>query len=380
MVLPLVCLAGCGRKLTPDEAKALVQRVQTARRSLSLRGTLVTSINLRGKELHSDAEMQRGPGVIQLKYTSGQFAGWRIIEQDGYVWRVSPDGKAMASPIGPEPGLGLPAQDGLEVTKSWPTRLAGRWATQYAIVPKGQQVGRLEVAVDRQTSYPLQMRRYGPTGEIVSETTYSQVQYGVAPPTRVKPPAVAQQREHGRGLGQGAKTTEPALVQTLGGPLLKPTYIPAGLQLNGFYTRQTRRGVLAEMRYSDGLRTLVVAQMKIPARAPGAARPGAGASNGTRQRPGAAAWERWQQRRAQAGGKAGDRDGDGARSGWWQRWRNNGAPGQPGTGAGRQRRSLVHERRGDRAVLVGGDLPQEELRKVLASIPYPAGQKPSTSL
>lgn len=371
----LLCLVGCESRLTPERAQDVLQRVQQARRTLTAQGHLTALIHTPEQMLQSEAEMHRGPGVIHLKYATGRFAGWQIIEQDSQVWRVSPDGKPSASPIGPDPGMGLPAHANLQVSSAGMTRVAGRWARRYVIVPPAESVGRLVVAVDAKTFYPLRMQRFGPHGRLVSETAYRDIQYGVAPPVRQRVPAVAQERGL-RGNGSGvAKTTEQQLVKLLGGPLLKPTYLPQGLQLRGFYSRQTRRGFTAEMRYSDGLRTLVVAQLKAPRRR--AERAGDGNARPAGARGGAAAG------RPRDGGAAGgqQRPADrGKERGWWQRFRGEGGTGAAAGegGAGPAGRALLRERRGDRVVLVGGDIAPEELRKVLDSVPYPPGQQPNT--
>jgi len=366
--LALVTLAGCERRLTPEQGQRVLQRVQHARRTLCLHGKLTTYVHVPDQELRAEAEMHRGPGVIRLKYTSGRFAGWQIIEQDGLVWRVGPDGKPGASPIGPEPGLGLPAKAGLDVSYLGLTRIAGRWARRYVVYPRAGQLARLVVAVDAGTSYPLQMQRYGPAGRLVTETTYRDIRYGVAPPPRLPPPAVAEQPQRGGRLARGTQTTEQALTKVLGGPLLKPSYVPRGLQLRGFYSRETRRGMLAEIRYSDGLRTLVVAQMKAPARRSRAQANGRGTTEreGRQQPPSAA---------PRPPGGAENR-----RGGWWQRF--GGGGGQGGANGAREAshggRNMLHERRGDRVVIVSGDVGADEVRKVLDSVPYPAGQKPGT--
>jgi len=364
VALSVMCLVGCARKLTPERAHAVLEQIQQSRRTLTVEGELTTFINTEKQQLRADAEMQRGPGVIRLKYVSGRFAGWQIIEQDGHVWRVGPDGKPSASPFGPEPGMGLEGRADLQVASAGPAWVAGRWARRYVIVPRGEEVGRLVIAVDAKTSYPLQMRRNGPGGRLISETVYRQIKYGVAPPVRVAVPSVAEERGRGGFAGRGAKATEQALQQALGGPLLKPTYLPPGLQLQGYYSRQTRRGVLAEMRYSDGLRTLVVAQVKLPPRPSGlgANRQGRQGERLSGPRP------EWRGKGPQQAGKA-----PGERLEGWRR------PQQGGEAQGRAGRNLLRARRGDRFVIVGGDVTQTELQKVLESIPYPPGTKPGTT-
>lgn len=371
VALLLLGLAGCTREVPPERARAILQQVQQARHSLTMHGKLTTSIQLRDQQLQSEAEVRRAPGVIQLKYTSGKFAGWQIIEQDGYVWRVSPDGKPSASPVGPESGLGLPSLTNLRVTFAGDTSVANRRAHKYIVRPPEKTQARLVVVIDAETSFPLAMQKYGAGGTLVSETTYREIEYNAAPPQRVTPPAVATQHRHGKPGLAASPTTEQELARELGGPLLKPAYIPAGLQLRGFYARHGRKGVLAETRYSDGVRTLVVAQARIPRqwlerRGLAAGQGGAPQAGMPGERPHAGPWRG----RMEEGQKAtpGQPQPTG-RPGWWQRFRQ---------GRGPLGQDMLRERRGDRIVIVRGDLPPEELRKVLASIPYPPGEEPKT--
>jgi hypothetical protein len=368
LLIACLGLCGCQRQLPPEQARDLLQRVQTARRTLPVQGQLTTSIRLRDEQLQAQAEVHRGPGAIHMKYTTGRFAGWQVIEQDGLVWRVSPEGQPAPSPMSPEGGLGLRGQADLRVQFTGNVQVAGRKALQYVLQPPGRSQARAVIAVDAQTSFPLSLQRYDSSGRLVSETVYSQINYQVAVPARVKPPEVAQAAGQGRGGGQrGRKAGEQELQQALGGPLFKPTYLPQGFVLRGFFAHDTRRGQVAEIRYSDGRRMLTVAQLKRPERQ-AAPRP----ANG-QQRQG------WGGRRqpARPGGAQAQQPG-----GWWQRLRGGQAQG-PQWGQvqkGPFGRRLIRELRGSRVVIVSGDVPDEELRRVMQSIPYPPGQQPSTRI
>jgi len=259
-------LLGCSRKLSPQEAAAVLTRIQQARQTVTLQGTLTTSILFQGKKLNARAEIHRGAGIIRLKYTSGRFAGWQIIEQDRLVWRVSPQQEILPSLIAPEPELAPPwlaRQTRLNVYAAGWMRIAGRQAKRYVIVPiGGRSASRLIFCLDAQTSYPLAIWRYSQRGQLISETRFHSVRYNVSPPPRVVPPQVAQ--EHWRRWRYRAArvANETELKKQLGGPLLKPAYVPAGFQLRGLFLRQTRWGPAAEIRYSDGVRHFLIMQLK----------------------------------------------------------------------------------------------------------------------
>lgn len=378
----MLVLAGCERELPPEQARELLQRVHTARRTLSLTGKLTTSIQMQGRALRADARMQRAPGIIHLTYTSGRFAGWKLIEQDGLVWRISPQGKPEASPISPETGMGLPSHPGLSIRDGGLVRRAGRTARRYIVQPPGEDTdARLVIAVDSKTGYPLSIQRYGHGGTLVSATVYHQINYGTPPPERVKPPAEAKAWNQRRPGGSARKMTEQELEKAVGWKLLKPAYVPEGFQLRGHFLRETRRATLAEMRYSDGLRTLVVSQGKTPQRPPDAT-PGAAAG----QRPRGFAEGRPQVGRRQPEKQTpqaqppqgAPRQSEGGpwdrRGGWWQRFSQD----RSARGMGPGGRRVLRERRGDRMIIVSGDLSSEELRKVLASIPQPEAPKADT--
>lgn len=368
-ILGMLALSGCTRELPPEQARDLLQRVHTARRTLTLTGRLSTSIQMQGRQLRADAEMQRAPGIIHLTYTSGRFAGWKLIEQDGLVWRISPEGKPEASPISPETGLGLPAHPGLSIRDGGLIRRAGRIARRYIVHPPGENTdARLVIAVDSKTGYPLSIQRYGHGGTLVSATIYREVTYGTPPPPRIEPPAQAAAWQQRRQGSPAKMMTEQELEKAVGWKLLKPQYVPDGFQLRGYFLRETRRMTLGEIRYSDGLRTLVVSQGKAPERPQGAAAEPRGRGPGEGSgRPG----ER-QQTKQPAGAKAqqdGPRQSEGGpwdrRGGWWQRFRQERA--SQGTGPGGRR--VLRDRRGDRVIIASGDLPPEELRKTIDSVP-----------
>ena len=374
-LVPVILLAGCGRTLRPDEARGLLQRVQSARQTASLQARLVTSVRFNDKVLRSEAILSRAPGLVQMQYLTGRFAGWRVYEQDGMVWRVDPQGKAQPSHAGPEPsGLGMRFTPDLTVHYDGPGFAAWRRVQRYTIAPGNAGQARLCLAVDAQTSYPLRSRRYDLQGQLLSSTTVRSIDYQAAPPQRVAVPPEASRAQSRAGKGgrsQPATTAE--LEKMLGGPLLQPKYIPAGFQPRGSFMHQSPRRQFAELRYSDGLRTLAVMQSRLPADRVKAAGDKAGKPGQRRE----ALWRRLTQARG-----TGQQPGQGGRGAFWRQYpqepgqaaKAEGADGQKGMWRSILRGSVVRERRGDRMILVVGELPEAELQKVLDSIPLAAGQ------
>lgn len=357
LIILALTLSGCARNLSSDEARALLQRVQEARRTATLEATFTTSVRVRDQILTSDGHLHRSPGVVQVRYLTGRFGGWQVVEQDGMVWRIDPQGQPTASNAGADPGADMRLAPDLRVRYDGPAWLAGRRAIHYTVRPPVSEQARLELTVDAATYYPLRLERFGTDGQLVSSTVSRKVNFAAAPPQRLAVPNVAAPANQGAGPKRATAATEQQLTKLLGGPLLKPTYLPQGFRPRGMFIHTFRQRQAAEIRYFDGLRMLAVMQLPRPKQ--GAMRAGNPA------RPGVAAgrWGFWRglQQRRNDGSRQGleaSRDQGGVRPSMW-------------------RGNVIRERRGDRIVIVAGELAPDELQKIMSSIPYPPGQGPA---
>jgi hypothetical protein len=216
------------------------------------------------------------------------------------------------------------------------------------------------IDVDTATGFPLASVRYDARGEVVSRTTFSEVSFGGEPPARVEVPDVAQSRGAGGRVLKTRPASEAELAQALGGPLLRPTALPAGFSATGSYLSQSPRGAIAELRYSDGLRVMVLLQMDLPA--PQKLVPGRRpAPQGTARQPHGdqKPWRRWL--------LPGRQDADRTSAELRQALRS------------RLRGHTVRERRGNRLLILAGDLEAPELQQVLDSIPGSQTPPPGAS-
>jgi hypothetical protein len=311
LIVSTAALAADSKVLPADQVSALLARVQKARHSTVLQGRMVISVLVKGQMVRSEANIRRGPGVVQLEYLTGQFNGWKIIEQDGASWRVSPQGQVAPSPGGADPSFsGLGGKVQFTVQTSGSGRVAGRRVDLYQIRPPGASQTVLIMGLDAQTGYPLRMERYSADGKLLSSSSFLTVNYHAASPQRLSVPQGITPhgpKHHGSGAAQPAG--EQDLVQVLGGALLKPTYLPAGFQYVGMFLHKRGGGAVAELRYGDGMRVLSIFQMQAPGHGPG-------------------------------------------------------GPGGPGGLASGPRGYIWREHRGNRVIIVAADLQADELQKI----------------
>ena len=390
-------MAGCRQQeLTPQQTIEMLQSVHNARSSVSLEGQLMVTTRIGERYIQSASEIRRSPQTVQIEFTDGRFAGWKVIEQDRTVFRVSPRGELRPAMNlgGLEPNIPpmLPGMH-LKVVHAGGGKVAGRKVERYRLYPPGASEARVQWALDRDKHYPLHVARYDSSGELVSESQFSSVRFDVP---AVQPyPLTPEEMARIRPGMPFRPASEQELEAVVGGPLLRPSYLPEGFQEQGLFAHRLRQRPVATIRYSDGMRSLMVTQGKRPLpeeqRPASGSRPRDGAPRPGEQmwRPGDRPTGPWQNQ--QAPGRM-ERDGmeRGPGQGQWQGQRQErpeGAPGfapegdeRSGMWRSRLRGKFVRELRGDRVIMVGGDLPVEELQKVADSIPEsPTTDKPVQS-
>jgi negative regulator of sigma E activity len=303
-----------------QQAQGLLGKVHRARQTTTLQGTLQTRVLVGGKMVTSEAGVHRGPGILIISYRTGQFKGWRMIEQDGRTWHLNPAGEARPGarggdfmslpPVPPNLKLGITAQ-GTDT-------VAGRKVNLYEVRPPGGSQARMLLALDTANDYPLRMERYSSEGKLISSTTFTSVNFNVSPPAKLPVPEVATAPSGPAHHHPARPASVEEIERALGGELLTPGYLPQGFSRQGTFLRPLPHGAVAEVRYGDGLRTLTQVQMRPP--------------------------------KGQGTG------------------RGRGAGNKPGAGPSPLRGHMVRVQRGNYLVIIAGDLPQAELQKVADSI------------
>lgn len=249
------------------EAQALAQRAAEALETVTVRGTVRTMVLTPRGPVEARAEIHRGAGRAHIRYLSGPAKGVEVYRDGATVWSRGPEGGA-----GRQARLGDGGWSLELMRRNWRFRLlgdctvAGRSAQQISARGPG---GRLTVAVDRETGFPLMIRRSSQRGRTLSETVWETADFSVGPPPRIEAPPDAQVAQRGRL--RAVSVEEAARLADF--TLLAPTRLPKGFTLQGWFVREGRRGVVVQARYTDGVRPLLVIQQRAPGeaevRAPG---------------------------------------------------------------------------------------------------------------
>jgi len=264
---------------------------------------------------------------------------------DGATLRVLGADGALAVLAGSESGADLSAlSPAYTVTRGTGAPVAGRPVDKVTLTRNATGREAMVVEADRDTGVALRKTSYRQDGTVVSRTEVTRIRYGAVLRHSMAAPA---SESSAPGEEAGAEMTEGAFRAFADFSPVAPSAIPAGYAPVGFHGHQCEHGRwYAEYRYSDGLRALSVFE-----RHPrGQGGPQGGGAGGGRGRG--------------YGGGRGNQAGAGSESA---------EPGTPQAG------SVVvvdegfavtfRQRRGDRVVLVTGDVTRTEALAVLDSVP-----------
>ncbi len=266
VVIALLAAAftGCRpRALNAEQIQEILKDIRKAHRTLAVKGEVVTRVRVRGQMVSAGARIHRGSGRMQLEFVSGRANGAQIVQQQGSVRQISPDGETVRklphNPLDAMPRAGKNAR----VTVSPGSTIAGRPTDKITVKPATQSQARLQIWADKANSFPLRMDRYNAQGQLVSSTRYKEVSFSAEAPTIVKLPAEATPKQK-----QTAKVDKQKATELLGQDPVMPEYVPDGFDFQGYYHHQSRRGDIVALRYSDGVRLLTILQMQQPERVP----------------------------------------------------------------------------------------------------------------
>lgn len=249
------------------QALALMARAARALEEVPVRGVVETTMETPRGPLEIRAEVHRGDGRAHIKYLSGPRAGAEVFKQGGQVWAKAPDGKVRRGGRCRH----LPWQEDL-IEKNYRAWLGARGTMlgrPVTYVTSEGLAGLLKLAVDEATGFPLLMTRRGPAPGMAMSTLYSEADFSVAAPPEMEPPQDAPREPPHRGRAVTARE----LQEAVGFALLAPTYLPKGFQLQGYYLPERGPHKLAEIRYTDGLRVLLVVERGTRERGRGPMRP-----------------------------------------------------------------------------------------------------------
>ncbi|MEA3403278.1 MAG: hypothetical protein U9R79_18695 [Armatimonadota bacterium] len=238
------------------DAMELARSAAEALGTVAVRGVVVTEVRTPKGLTKSRAQVHRGDGHVHIEYLSGPAEGMEVRRQEDMVWARGPQGLRRHAQVG---------------DAGWSERLLARnW--QFRVVGRGEVAGRtvriiegsgpgggVRVSVDEQTSFPLAMRRTDTKGRTVSATTWEEADFSVEPPPKVELPEPAEHVKRGRRRHAMALADVRAEVTFT---LLRPEWLPEGFSDEQWFLHDRPRSPIVELRYTDGLRPLLVIQRK----------------------------------------------------------------------------------------------------------------------
>lgn len=319
LVLLVVASGAVAQRVAPEQRVRAAFQVESR---IALSGVMRTTTYLQGNALTAEVTVYRREGNARYEYRSPQQV---LIDRGDMLIRLDPNRRiATVETIHRTPvnSVDLLLKNYEAVLVRGET-LLGRSCDVVKLQPKrGTGPSRL-LWIDRATGVILRSEQYNSQGKLVSRSEFLSVDWKARPADslfqipagwRVTAPAI-QAEKH---------LDKEQVSRMVGIPVREPTYVPPGFVLDGYHVVQSPSAhLVAHLRYVDGLNSLSVFQHRC---APG------------RRRGFGFQWGR----------RLGRRDGCELFS------------SQEGN-------ALVKEEGGIRLVVVG-DLPQEELQKVMDSI------------
>jgi len=391
----VICLCGSAFASAPRDAWEQVWRSDAATRGLSLSGVARTTVTAERssaasrvgeeRERSALARVSVRDGKMRLDYEAGS-RRWSLIDDGRSLVRLNPDRKQAL--VLPRPSLAVDrqlAERNYEAVAIGQATIAGRAAqiievrarrpaprpTDTPARPGTARPGVIwRLWLDQETSFALKRERYNAEGKLTSGTEYAEVEFGARVDSSIFAIPDGWKVVDSDGGGEPLSTAE--MDRRLGFPVLPPGYVPPGYELTGGYLRERGRWEFraAELRYTDGLRVLSVFQRERER----AEREGRGGEH-----------VRGRGHRGERGrGEGNDRGGGDEDRG---RRRGHGGEGDQGASTGRRIRGgsgprgaeemtlvdrgsekALHYLGAERVVVVIGDLPAEELRRVARSV------------
>ncbi|MCD6360952.1 MAG: hypothetical protein J7M38_08795, partial [Armatimonadetes bacterium] len=239
------------------DAHALLRAAARALHETALEGTVITRVRVGDEWREAHAEVHRGEGRSRVRYLDGPARGMTLYREGRQVWATGETGRVpRALKLGADPTEALSERlmrDGYNARITGHGTVAGRPVT---LVTAGGRGGRLVLGVDRETGFPLLMKRYDGEGRLRLSTVYDEVDFSAAPPEPAEaPPSVRRgprRAEHFDTLAQ--------ITDKVDFTLYRPGYVPDGYTLAGVRLQQTPRGRMVGARYTNGLQMILIVQ------------------------------------------------------------------------------------------------------------------------
>lgn len=265
----LVALAGVGwagwRVERNHAAVALVQRTHRASSQVCLVGLARTTIWVNGRPVQGTSMVLRDRGGrSRTHYLTGPSRGLLMGSTGEVLWQQEKNGAMVQfSRYGSTPTV----QSTDDILANYRPRLMGRGKVaerSTAVVGLFERrTGALakRLWIEHETGVILRQEAYDPAGYLLGRTEYQAVVFPEGLEARLFLPPVRVQARVQTPPTTSRRVSPPRLAELVGFPLRTPTYLPQGYRLQGHFAFECPchcGGHVAHIRYSDGLRALSI--------------------------------------------------------------------------------------------------------------------------
>jgi len=261
IILAALLLVGLGTAaLAQTSAWEALWRTETAAERVSVAGRAQTRALIGREERSATATVHAFGGRVRLDYEAGP-RRWSLIDDGSNLIRLDPTRQEAGSmprpPVAVDRAL---AERNYLATVVREETIAGRSTQLIEVVPRSGGHAARRLWVDRETGFALKRELYNVDGRLMMGTEYVEVIFG-APVD----PQLFQVPQGWRRVGpaqEGRPVDLAGLARHLGAPTQPPRYLPPGYVLLGTYLQRFGHhgSLMAEFRYTDGIRVLSVFQ------------------------------------------------------------------------------------------------------------------------
>ena len=253
----LALVLGCEVAASPAD---IVRKAYSAEKTAVFSGKLTNTVNIAGRAQTAAVTIHRSKSKLRMEYTSGPMIGVVVIEDGKSVYTLVKSSKMVYVAIPP------PATDHVKLllsnytpVASGKSKVAARGTDVIRLQPKTPGNPKLILWVDEKTGVILRSERYLHTGALATRSAYSSISFSPALSTVLY--TVPKQWKRVNTGAASNPISANQVQKSAGFKPLKPSYVPKGYVLDGYFLRRTGSGKIAVvLKYTDGLNSITVFQ------------------------------------------------------------------------------------------------------------------------
>ncbi len=248
----------------PDPAQR-VRAAYQAESRVTLSGVMRTTSTVQATEISSEVVVYRKAGMTRYEYRSPELRGLVLIDKGDTLIRLDPTTRtATVETVHRSPATVDLVLKNYRAELAGQEQLLGRQTDVITLTPRQGSGPTRKLWIDRATGVVLRTEQYNSGGKLVSRSFYSSVDWKASPPDSLftvpdgwkQVVAPVQTERHWE---------KEDLSRRLGFTIREPGYVPPGFVLDGFHlVIRPNAQLSAHIRYVDGLNSISIFEHRCP--------------------------------------------------------------------------------------------------------------------